>query len=123
MRTSGRRSRKPSGKSRGVQLTAGDMLALRQLEARSANIRDLTGLEHAHNLTTLILGGTYVSGKGNLNSNSISDFSPLFGLAQLTTLGLSSVPSLTYPSCRIWAHLKSLDLGTSNLSDVSPCPD
>ena len=58
-------------------LTAADMLKLRALIANDAGIHDLTGLQHASNLTIL-----------SLNNNSISDVSPLVGLTQLTTLAL-----------------------------------
>ena len=71
------------GKPDGVQLTAGEMLELAGLDARNANIQDLTGLEYAHNLGYLNLGGERVSG-GFVNSNKVSDLSPLSGLTQLT---------------------------------------
>ena len=58
-------------------LTAADMLKLKALIANDAGIHDLTGLQHASNLTIL-----------SLNNNSISDVSPLVGLTQLTTLAL-----------------------------------
>ena len=54
------------GKASGDPITVADMLTLTGLSARNANITDLTGLEYATNLTEL-----------NLESNSISDLSPL----------------------------------------------
>ena len=68
------------GKSRGAQLAVRDMLALTRLEAPNANIQDLTGLEYAYNLTVLNLEGEYISGEGTVNSNKVSNFSPLSGL-------------------------------------------
>ena len=50
------------------------------LPATRFNISDLTGLEHATNLTTLWI-----------HSNSISDISPLAGLNKLTELLLTKV--------------------------------
>ena len=107
------------GKPPGAQLTAGDMLALTRLEAPNANIRDLTGLEQAYNLTVLHLGGESVSGQGWNNSNNISDFSPLFGLTQLTTLNLSfsSLSNVSFLSGL--TQLRILYLGNNNLSDIS----
>ena len=107
------------GKPPGAQLTAGDMLALTRLEAPNANIRDLTGLEQAYNLTVLNLGSESVSGQGWNNSNNISDFSPLFGLTQLTTLNLSfsSLSNVSFLSGM--TQLRILYLGNNNLADIS----
>ena len=107
------------GKSRGVQLTAGDMLALTRLEAPNANIQNLTGLEHAHNLTSLNLNGEHISGQGWVNNNSVSDFSPLFGLSQLTRLSLfsSSLSDVSFLSSL--TQLTYLHLGNNTLSDIS----
>ena len=77
------------GKPSNATITTADMLALTRLEAPNANIQDLRGLEHAHNLTTLNLGGEYITGEGWVNSNTISNFSPLNRLPQLTVLNLS----------------------------------
>jgi len=57
--------------------TAVDMLALESLDASKRGIADLTGLEYAINLVTLML-----------NNNSIVDISPLGGLIKLETLYL-----------------------------------
>ena len=106
-------------KPQDVQLTAGDMLALRWLEAPNANIQDLAGLEHAHNLTTLNLGGEYIQGEGYVNTNIVSDFSPLFELSQLMTLNLSFclLSDVSFLSNLI--QLKNLFLGNNNISDIS----
>ena len=107
------------GRSRGVQLTAGDMLALTRLEVPNANIQNLIGLEHAHNLTSLNLGGAYIRGKGYLNSNKVSDFSPLEGLTQLTRLSLfhSFLSDVSFLSAL--TQLTWLDLRNNDISDVS----
>ena len=107
------------GKSRGVQLTAGDMLALTRLEVPNANIQNLAGLEHAHNLTSLNLSGEHISGQGWVNNNSVSDFSPLFGLSQLTRLSLfsSSLSDVSFLSSL--TQLTYLHLGNNTLSDIS----
>ena len=67
------------GKARGAPITRAEMAALSSLQAPGSRIRDLTGLEHAINLTVL-----------NLDGNSISDVSPLFSLGNLRTLLLQN---------------------------------
>ena len=102
-----------------AQLTAGDMLALTKLDAPNANIQNLTGLEHAHNLKELYLGGEYIEGKGTVNSNTISDFSPVAGLIQLTQLNLSSSSISDVSFLSGWTHLKGLILYDNPISDIS----
>ena len=65
------------GKASGAPITVSEMEILKHLEARNANIGNLTGLEHATNLTRLSLG-----------DNAITDISVLSGLAKLTELSL-----------------------------------
>ena len=99
------------GKPRGARLTVGDMLTLTKLDAPNADIRDLTGLEHAYSLRQLNLGAEYISGQGSVNSNKITDLSPLFGLTQLTFLNLS-VSSLSDVSfLSELTQLRDLNLG------------
>ena len=107
------------GKTRGAPITSAEMETLTRLEAPNKNIRDLTGLEYAINLTWLDLGAEPVDNV-LVNSNSISDLSPLAGLTKLTVLDLydnnisdisplSGLTSLTY-----------LDLSGNGISDLSP---
>ena len=65
------------GLESGEQVTRAALETLTVLEAGSADIRDLTGLELATGLTQL-----------NLRGNSIDDVSPLAGLTELTDLVL-----------------------------------
>ena len=98
-----------------LKVAPGDPIApveietLRSLEVRETQIRDLTGLELATNLSDLrlvengivdvsVLSGLTNLTKLNLGGNSISDLSPLEGLANLT----------------------ELLLGNNNISDISP---
>ncbi len=76
------------GKAPGESITGADMAMLPRLDARNEGISDLTGLEHATNLTELYLGAEHIEGEGWLNSNSVSNLSPLAGLTNLTRLGL-----------------------------------
>ena len=110
---------------RGMQLTEGDMLALEELNAPNANIQDLTGLEHAHNLKELNFAdvlkyipeyGRYVS----VNSNAISDFSPIAGLHQLKDLNLSSTGISDFSPIAGLHQLKDLNLSSTGISDFSP---
>ena len=107
------------GKSEDVQFTAGDMLALTRLDAPNANIQALTGLEYAYTLRTLNLGGEWVSGEGFVNSNVVSDFSPLLELTQLTTLDLSGISLFDTSALSGLTQLTSLNLWNNSVSDIS----
>ena len=74
------------GKTSGDPITTSDMALLTRLDARESNIINLTGLEHAINLTWLYLGG-----------NSISDITSLSGLTNLTWLflGYNSISDIS----------------------------
>ena len=77
-------------------LTRGDVKRLEVLDASEAEIGNLSGIEHAINLTTLLLAG-----------NQISDVSPLASLTNLTTLGLGGNP----------LSQESIDVHVPNLRD------
>ena len=110
------------GKAPGTPIAPAEMAALTLFEAENADIRDLTGLELATNLTRLNLGGESV-GSEYVNSNTISDLSPLAGLTNLTQLDLwgnnisdiSALASLT--------NLAGLWLGVNSISDISVVAD
>ena len=106
------------GKPVGVQLTAGEMLALTKLDAPNANIQDLTGLEYAHTLRTLNLGGEWISGR-YVNSNAVSNFSPFLGLTQLTWLNLSNTSISDVSALSGLTQLTWLNLSNTSISDVS----
>ena len=110
------------GKVPADTITASETETLTRLQAPNADIRDLTGLELATNLTRLNLGGESV-GSEYVNSNTISDLSPLAGLTNLTQLDLwgnnisdiSALASLT--------NLAGLWLGVNSISDISVVAD
>ncbi len=108
------------GVAAGAPITVDEMAALTHLEAPNANISDLTGLEHATNLTGLWLGDKEVEGKGWINSNSIKDLSPLEKLTDLTWLNLSQNNISDISSLAELTNLIWLDIGGNNLSDISP---
>ena len=76
------------GKAAGDPITVTEMATLTFLDPWGEDISDLTGLDHAINLTDL-----------NLNRNSISDISPVAGLTSLTSLHLGEAPYRTF---RLW---------------------
>ena len=107
------------GKPSDGTITVADMSQLTELTANNANIRELTGLQHAAHLTTL-----------SLDNNAITDMAPLAGLTQLQTLSLNGNRlewlSLDYttvsdvlPLAEL-TQLKWLDLRGTEVSDVSP---
>ena len=106
-------------KQGGVQLTAGEMLTLIRLDALNANIQDLTGLEYAYNLITLNLSGERVSEQGYVNSNAVSNFSPLLGLTQLRTLNLSNNAISDVSALAGLTQLNTLHLYSNTIADVS----
>ncbi len=107
-------------KARGEAITAAEMATLTRLEAPNSRIRDLTGIEYATELTVLNLG--YVlANSGRVNSNSISDLSPLSSLIKLTELNLfrNTIGDLS-PLSNL-TELRLLDIsGNSYISDLSP---
>ena len=110
------------GKASGATITAADMATLTRLEAPNANISDLTGLEHATSLTRLGLGGEIVGSK-DVNSNTISDLSPLAGLTNLTSLDLWGNNVSDISATEGLTNLTSLYFGINNISDISPVAD
>ncbi len=107
-------------KARGEAITAAEMATLTRLEAPNSRIRDLTGIEYATELTVLNLG--YVlANSGRVNSNSISDLSPLSGLIKLTELNLFRNTIGDISPLSNLTELRVLDIsGNSYISDLSP---
>ncbi len=90
------------------------------LDASNANISNLTGLEGATNLRTLDLGAEYVEAENrSINSNSISDFSPLTGLTKLRTLNLGDNKISDISAVAGLTNLTTLELGSNDISDIS----
>ena len=92
----------------GDPITTSDMVLLTSLDASNSNISDLTGLEHAINLTWL-----------SLWNNSISDISSLSGLTNLTWLYLWSNSISDVSSLSGLINLISLNLSNNSISDLS----
>ena len=95
-------------KPSSATITVADMKNLTRLWAKSANIRNVTGLEHATNLIFL-----------NLVDNSISDISPLKGLTKLINLHLDD-NSISYISALAnLTELAQIYLRNNSISDIS----
>ena len=101
-------------------LTTHSILNLVKLEARNRGIKDLTGLAHAVNLKELDLRGEYISGEGYVNSNAISDWSPLANLTQLEWLNLNYTDVSDVSPLANLTQLRELILNNTAVSDVSP---
>ena len=97
------------GKASGAIITTVDMATLLHLEARNANISDLTGLEAATNLTFLIL-----------DTNSITDISAVSGLTNLESLNLRNNSISDLSAVSGLTSLTFLILDNNNVSDLSP---
>ncbi len=99
-------------KAQGAAITSAEMAALRLLILNKVtNISDLTGLEHATNLTVLLFP---------LGNNNISDISPLSGLTSLIGLLLDNNNISDISPLAGLTNLSSLTLGNNNISDISP---
>ena len=92
----------------GAAITADAMLDLTRLYAPEKRITDLTGLEHATNLTEL-----------NLRDTAVSDVSPLAGLTQLRELHLEHTYVSDVSSLAGLTQLTYLDLRDCPLSYAS----
>ena len=106
--------------SAGEPVTTHSILNLGKLEARNRGIKSLTGLEHAVNLRKVDLRAEYISGEGVVNSNAISDVSPLEKLTNLAALNLERIPGLQDVSALAGlTNLETLILNNTGVSDVS----
>ena len=101
------------------------------LDAADSQITDLTGLEHAINLTWLSLGGNEIrnlrplAGLNQLETlsvwvNPISDISPLANLTQLRALDLGGCQISNIMSLAALIQLRSLNLRFNSIEDLTP---
>ena len=118
------------GKSADAELTAEDMLELTILEAQNADIRDLAGLEHAHNLRELYLGNGDVA---IAPEDAWLDNAMLEHAQNLRELDLEN-GDVAVATENVWinntisdlsplaglTHLTYLSLDGNNISEVSP---
>ena len=85
------------------------MNQLTGLDAGNSQIEDLTGLEHATNLTWI-----------HLHQNNISDLKPLAQLNHLERLSLWDNPISDLSPLANLTQLRGLDLGGCNISNITP---
>ena len=105
----------------GNAITTHTLLNLARLDVPNRGIKNLTGLEHAHNLKALNLGSEYIEGEWQwVNSNRVSNFSPLVGLTQLTSLRLDDSNLSDVSLLAKLTQLTDLYLGGNTISDISP---
>ncbi len=106
-------------KAHGQPIAPAEMARLTELQAPNANISDLTGLEHAINLRNLNLSRRLVDGNW-INSNSVSDLSPLSDLTSLTHLWLEGNVITDISPVAGLVNLVVLHLGINTITDISP---
>ena len=107
-------------KAPGATITQAEMETLTELNAPNAGITDLTGLEAATNLVRLNLGTEYVASEGrDINSNSISNLSPLSDLTRLTSLDLEGNQIADISPLVGLTNLLVLLLGNNAISDIT----
>ena len=111
--------REALGLRRTEAVTDRAMRELRLLEVSNRQITNLTGLEHAINLTELQLDGEWFDSKGFVNSNAISDFSPLFSLSKLKILNLAGAAISNVSTLAGLTQLRVLYLRLSSIMDIS----
>ena len=92
-----------------IRLTQQVMKQLRGLDASERQVTDLTGLEHAMNLTWL-----------NLGVNDIRDLSPLAGLIGLEALWIFVNPLSDLSPLANLVNLKTLDVGVCQIANIRP---
>ena len=97
------------GKSADAPITVEEMKELTILWVVNKGVRDLTGLQHATNLTQL-----------GLPLNRISDLSPLVGLTELNYLQLSANKISDISGLTGLTKLAFLQVHLNGISDVSP---
>ena len=107
------------GKARNAPVTRAEMATLTRIDAPNNGILSLAGLEHATNLQRLGLGRVRVDG-ALVNSNVISNLSPLSNLTNLTFLDLTSNRISDISALSNLTNLTELHLGgNQTISDIS----
>ncbi|TKJ36356.1 MAG: hypothetical protein CEE38_11085 [Planctomycetes bacterium B3_Pla] len=105
--------------------TPAEMLSLTHLYAAGKDIAELTGLEHATNLTYLDLGVAFRQGSGvpEVRANRITDISALSGLAALTWLNLGDNRITDISALSGLTNLETLTLYGNQVADITALAD
>ena len=101
--------REALGLAAGQSLTRQEMLRLERVGVERRGIADLTGLEHAVNLTYIIFP-----------HNEITDLGPLAGLTRLETLYLWGNDVVDISALSNLTSLERVDLAGNDISDITP---
>ncbi len=118
------------GLAEDATLTSTDMLNLSSLQAKKAEISELSGLEHATHLTTLNLYSNQLTDLGPLSGleglifldvgkNNVTDIEALSGLTALTSLHLDRNPITDFHPLSSLTGLSVLHLSGTGISDLS----
>ena len=122
---------KALNKPSGAAITVAEIETLNRLDARNANISDLTGLDSAVNLTNLNLASNMVSDIARLDSltnladlnlanNMVSDISPVASLTNLTNLNLAKNAISDITAVSGLTNLTALAIDSNTIEDISP---
>ena len=114
-----------------VPITQLEMLRLEKLSAKDAQIENITGLEYAINLKSLVLSVNNIQDITPLTNlvdlkflilrnNPIADLSPLANLTKLTYLNLSSVIMEDLTPLSNLTELRDLYLTHCQITDITP---
>ena len=120
-------------KPEDVAITARDMAKLTHLYAGRREIKDLTGLEFATNLTDLDLNNNQIGNLSplaalvnleylNISDNplSASDLTPIAGLTNLEFLNLAETEISDLSALAALTNLVTLELWRNSISDLTP---
>ena len=119
------------GKSPNAPITVEEMEELEELVAHNKDIRDLTGIQFAINLTNLDLRGNQINdispvanlttlGALVLRGSPVSDISPIRNLTSLDRLELPKTMVTDLSPVRGLINLRTLYMWDTNISDLSP---
>ena len=97
------------GKASGATITEKEMETLIKLEARGKDIKDLTGLASAKNLTEL-----------NVRDNPLSDLSPLASLTTLHYINFQNTEVAALSPLTSLIKLRELQFRDTEVADLSP---
>ena len=115
-----------------TSITQQEMLRLKRLKANEAHIENITGLEYAINLESLVLSVNEIQDITPLTNlvdltflllagNPIDGLSPLANLTKLTYLNLAGVPIKDLTPLANLTRLKELQLGhCRHITDITP---
>ena len=94
---------------RGSPITQEDMNWLEGLDVRNRGIMELTGLQSATNLTSLVI-----------SDSPITDLSSIAGLTQLEHLWIWSIPQLDINPLANLTNLRTLHIAACDIVNISP---